>query len=171
MKARGFVGTTAEGDRVWVKMELRQKDANGRFNSATDHRPVGEYVEFTMSAVGLLKGRRTPARDIDFGGQSVDTFRAITKPAAGWSAEDVRDLADLWDAWHLNGMQAGCVHVEPVIEADRYGRMVPSLDLTPPCPETGYRYGHAWLVKTLPVEIVEKINAYAARLDGTWPLR
>ena len=44
------------------------------------------------------------------GGQNLEDVRAITKPAEGWTLEDIRELADIWDRWHLNGMNAYCEH-------------------------------------------------------------
>lgn len=170
-KWTGHVGTTNDGDRVWLDIELTEKDVQGRFNSADTHQPVESYTELTISGHGIQRGRRLPARDIDFGGQCIDRLRAVTRPAEGWTTGELADLADIWKRWHLNGMRAGCDHQEVVMEQDKYDRTVPSLDLTPPCPITGYRYGHAWLVATLPAEVVDRVRAYAARLDGTSPLR
>lgn len=171
MERQGYVGRTADGDRLWLEVELREQDAQGRFRSAVDHKPVTTYTELAISASGLRRGRRAPAADIDFGGQCVETLRAVVHPAKGWTVGELQDLAEIWDRWHLNGMQAGCAHQTPWIVPDQYGRPAPSLMLTKRCPESGYRYGHAWLVKAMPAEVEAKVRAYAVRLDGTSPTR
>lgn len=47
-------------------------------------------------------------------------------------------LRRVWARWHLNDMRAGCTH-----------QGGPSRVIGEPCPFTGYRYGHAWLVDPL----------------------
>lgn len=43
-------------------------------------------------------------------GQMQDSLSDIDAYADGWNAAKVRRLQDLWAAWHLNDMRAGCVH-------------------------------------------------------------
>jgi hypothetical protein len=42
-------------------------------------------------------------------GQCTDAIRAGT-PAAGWNREMLDKFCDIWDRWHLNGMNAACQH-------------------------------------------------------------
>lgn len=69
---------------------------------------------------------------------------------AGWNAERYTVLQQMAERWHLNGLNAGCVHQTVVWEDAPYRR--PSLTLTEPCPVTGYKYGHAWLTDPLTPE-------------------
>ena len=85
----------------------------------------------------------------------------------GWNRERLLKASELAERWHLNQMRAACAHQEIVYELDRYGRAVPSLDLTPACPGTpdtrgrvrggGYRYGSAWLFEVVPDEVAAEI--------------
>lgn len=69
-----------------------------------------------------------------------------------------RRLLAIADRWHLNTMRAGCAHQQVVMERGPYGRERPSLDRTPPCPITGYRYGHAWLVEIPPDDVLAELH-------------
>lgn len=44
------------------------------------------------------------------GGQCRDAFAGLTTFAPGWDAAKRDHLLQVWDAWHLNGMRAGCSH-------------------------------------------------------------
>jgi hypothetical protein len=162
---RGYVGRTSDGDRLWLEIELRVKSSRG-FKSIT-HDEIGDYTELSIQGGGLYKGHRT-GRDTDFGGQCVDFLRNVTRPEKGFTVAELQRIADVWVRWHLNGMRAGCAHQSPVLAPDKYGNVVPSLELTPACPETGYKYGHAWLVESLPADIETEVRAFADRLDGTY---
>ncbi len=102
--------------------------------------------------------------------------------AAGWTADRWLDLLDIWEAWHLNDMQAGCVHqraegwsrrpIDPSKPTSAYGKFFegqksdswnmlswirpdehPEGLLNKPCPVCGYKYGSAWLKQELPNEV------------------
>ena len=119
----------------------------------TDHRTLDGVTRLSISA-GVWNRART---DFLIGGQCRDALDNMVSYAPGWNRRKVRRLGEIWDAWHLNDAQAGCDHQVPVMEQDRYGRTVPSLSRTPPCPVTGYKYGHAWLARELPDAIIEEI--------------
>ncbi len=67
-------------------------------------------------------------------------------------------IHELAERWHLNTMRAGCAHQTIRYGTKRYGRKVPSLDATEPCPVTGYKYGHAWLVEVPPAEVLDELR-------------
>lgn len=93
---------------------------------------------------------RPDGEDIVAGGATRQPLREVAAhgtPARLWDADKLLRLAALGDRWHLNDMQAGCVHQEVVYEEPHHR---PSLTDTLPCPVTGYRYGTAWLVEPLP---------------------
>lgn len=172
LKAVGFVGKTADGDRLWVEITLEpQTGREGQ--ETTEHNPVPEqFYRLSVTGHGYYKGH-TPRnrRDVDFAGQCWDTLVEIDQPERPWTHEQLADLHAIATAWHLNDITAGCAHQTPVYAEDQYGRSTPSLDLTPPCPETGYRYGHAWLTRVLPDDVLARVVAHMKRLDGTtgWP--
>lgn len=58
-------------------------------------------------------------------------------------------VAAAWDRWHLNDMRSHCAHQD---------RAIP-WDAVPPCEETGYRAGSAWLVEPLTVDGAEQCIA------------
>jgi len=120
----------------------------------TSHKRVSRPLDFAITtAVWQPSGR-----DWTSGGATLEPLAEITRYAPGWDAGKVAELIKLGQH-HLNGMTAGCDHQEIVWEHDRYGRRVPSLDRTPACPVTGYRYGHAWLVRELPEGFLARIRA------------
>lgn len=46
----------------------------------------------------------------DGAGQCRDALQMIDTPAHGITREDIERIGAIWDAWHLNGMRAGCQH-------------------------------------------------------------
>ena len=141
---------------VSVRMEwLTRQDTY----ETTAHEHVSRPLDFAITTAVWQPPRYD--RDMISGGATVEPLRHLVKYAPGWDAGKVARLAEL-DAYHLNGMTAGCDHVTPVMETDRYGRTVASLDLTPACPVTGYRYGHAWLVRELPPGFLDEVRALFA---------
>lgn len=169
LKAEGYVGRTSDGDRLWI--EIRLEPQSGRGFKSIEHEDVeGEFYRLSICGSGLYKGSRTRG-DIDFGGQCVDMLADVTKLERPWTAEQLADLLEIWKEWHLNDTTAGCAHQTPVYAEDQYGRNVPSLELTPPCPETGYRYGHAWLIRTLPADVLARVREHMDRLDSTSPIK
>lgn len=136
--------------KVYAELELRRQSAFGgdpREVETTDHRIVVDPIEFAITFDLINSGGR------DFGGGAMgdEGLSMVTTRKA--SAETFERLARLIP-WHMNGLTAGCEHQTAEYETDRYGRRVPSLSQTPACPVTGYRYGHAWLVRELPAEII-----------------
>lgn len=73
------------------------------------------------------------------------------KPEKGFTRTLLWELAAFGDRWHRNDMRASCAHQRVVT---RGGQV--SADA---CPQTGYRYGQAWLVEPLP-------SGFMATLSG-----
>ena len=119
----------------------------------TGHEQVTRPLDFAVTTAVW----RPDGRDMTAGGATVEPLTELVAYEPGWDAAKVARLVEL-AAWHLNGMTAGCDHQTPVMETDRWGREVPSLDLTPACPVTGYRYGSAWLVRVLPDGFLDEIR-------------
>jgi len=110
-----------------------------------NHDMVSRPLDFSLTCT-VWDRRKT---DHLSGGATTEPLARLVKYARGWDRDRVRQLRELF-ALHLSSVNAGCAHVRPAYARDSYGRNVPSLDLTPACPVTGYRYGHAWLVRPLP---------------------
>lgn len=165
-KYSGYLGKTSDGSRVWAVIKLTPQTSGS--DETVDHQPAVVWERASFTVQGRYKGSQSKRHgDYDFGGANTDVYKEITAPAKGWTVAEVRALGRLAEEWHLNDVQAGCVHQTVVYAEDRYGRNVPSLGLTPPCPITGYKYGHAWLVKPLTAEAQAAIRAFGGKLDGT----
>ena len=160
--AKGYLGRTADGEAVYVEIVIRERE--GDFET-TEHATVNRAVGVSFS--GHTFRRYSRRQDCDRAGLIIRALDEIVTFARGWDVRSVRRLATLWHEWHLNYMTAGCAHQTPVMAPDEYGRMMPSVTLTPGCPETGYRYGDKWLVRTVPDGILAEIHTLAERLDGT----
>lgn len=168
LSREGFLGYTVDGERVYVRIELRRDQ--GRTGETIEHEQISDPLELAISGHTYDKGSKR--FDYDSAGQIVDTLTRMNprKLAEGWTAEDVAALHALWKGWHLNATRAGCAHQEPVYEDSKYGRRV-SMELTPLCPQTGYPYGRSWLIVPLPDEVAEQARRFAGMLDGTNGLR
>lgn len=165
-----LVGRTEDGREVYV--EARIEDcAQGK--------------RLALTGVVLRNGGSL-RRDNDWvssGQIGIDVLREIVRPAPGWTVEDARQLADVWDRWHLNDMRAGCEHqradgwgerrIDPDKPTDTYGlhfegQRAPSWNLLvwvrpgehpdgllgKPCEVCGYRYGTAWLYEPVPEDVL-----------------
>lgn len=96
--------------------------------------------------------------DIVTGGATREPLRDVAEhgtPGRFWDPDKLTLMARLGDQWHANDMTAACAHQEVVYEEKPYHR--PSLDLTPPCPVTGYRYGTDWLITPLSTPVVDTL--------------
>jgi hypothetical protein len=93
--------------------------------------------------------------------------------SSGWNLSQFKKLLDVWDKWHLNDMQAGCVHqramgwdkelINPDLPAEQKNMKCweypPIGYLTGVCPECGYKYGSAWLFEEVPADVIEWLNS------------
>src|SRR5687768_15439862 len=104
-KRRERVGTTDDGDYIVVDLELRRETGE---RQTTDHGTISDPLTVSLSGSAHEKGHREGYAY----GQVVDELSRITKPAPGWTLDEVRELAQLWDRWHLNTMRAACAHME-----------------------------------------------------------
>lgn len=150
---RIFLGRTPDGERVYVTIRLYHR--SGHYQT-TDHTPIGAYDELSITG----EVYRPRARTVSAAGQVRAEIRAVLagKLAPGVSEADVRAIVSAL-RYHLNGLQAGCVHVKPV------GKDINErLTRTPACPLSGYRYGSAWLVDTLPDGLIDRLREICGRL-------
>lgn len=81
--------------------------------------------------------------------------------ANGVDSDTVNDLLDIWDAWHLNDMRAGCEH-QTLLARHLYdqGLMYEDLKHIPAmkkCPFCGYEYGTAWKTQEIPGEVLVRL--------------
>lgn len=140
--------------RVTVAVRIEREERRESYETIEHEQVAGPLGIAVTTSVWQPDGR-----DIVSGGATRDPLREVAvegTPGRFWDAGSLTELADLGDRWHLNAMRAGCAHQDVVWEDSSYGRR-PSLGLTPPCPETGYRYGTAWLVELLPASVVADV--------------
>lgn len=144
---------TAPRTRVYLEVCLETKTPPAP-QQTTEHQPITEVLEFTYGwEVQEPRGSR--------GWEGTSYTRPWPEWLAledmtfqeGWTPGRVRQVDTYGARWHLNGMKAGCAHQSVVWEDSKYGRR-PDLERTAPCPETGYRYGSAWLSEPLPAEVL-----------------
>lgn len=148
-----------------VTVELRVERLQRRAVYETvNHEKVTEPYEFACTTSVW----RPDGKDIVAGGATTEPLLEAAEHATSWcpgfNAATALELAALGNIWHLNAMQAACAHQEVVWEDSKYGRR-PSLDDTPRCPQTGYKYGSAWLVKPLPADFMDTLNRLLAGVD------
>ena len=158
------IGDWTEGDdRYRFVVEVRVDVSRpGPTWQTVEHGEITDPLRLSVTGEALRRtssGRWTAAssgqcsEDLD----RVADFATGKGAGLGWDAERRDTLAALWRDWHLNDMRAGCAHQTIVREDGPYGSR-PSLTLTKPCPETGYRYGSAWLVEPLTDEAYRTLD-------------
>lgn len=153
---RGVIplGKDGEGNRAFVTIELRTEE---REQETTEHTTIMEVTELSVVAHAWQRNHR----DITWSCPGGDWLKYLDDPPPL-----ARRVAEIGERWHLNAMRAGCAHQTVRYETDRYGRRVSSLTLTEPCPKTGYKYGHAWLVEPLPGDVLAEIRGWMGSTQG-----
>lgn len=189
-----FYAGEVDGNKLTLAVELRPTAGRiwGEVTNAN-----GARVPGTVEVEGLelsICGEVYDATGQELGGgQCVDTLAAVIERgtlAPDLSREAGAWLLEVWRAWHLNGMKAGCAHqraagwdqrpIDPTKPTNAYGKHSPSqrsdswnmLTWASPedvpgglmgvsCPECGYRYGTAWLFEPLPVDVETFIRGLA----------
>lgn len=156
-----FLGYTPDNLRVYVDVTVRRRTGEG-FRTI-EHELSGAFDELAIT--GSVYAGKSGKLDSQFvsGGQCVGDAASVLadggRLARGAAEADVRLIVEAWPRWHLNGMRAGCAHVEPVGDTAS-GR----LDSTPECPVSGYRWGSAWLVEPLPHGLIDELGGACGRL-------
>lgn len=132
--------------KATIDIEIRRME--GEFETV-DHRLINAYEE--LSIVGDITGKHQ--RNPWACGQVKSILRemvpcSIEGDERAWS-DGERQLLDIWDRWHLNGMKAPCIHQGMVPHGKPYGVFkVYAAEETAKCPK-GYRWGSKWLVEEL----------------------
>lgn len=145
------IGIDPDGYTVYITLEIRNEN---RERFTVDHKSISGYKVLSISGHAQYR----PHQDYNYCGQiqntvrqNLDNFRKLYIPK-----KKILQILNIWDMWHLNDLQAGCVHM---------GKPKKGLEwdtkewerLTLQCPK-GYKYGTAWLIKELPQRIIETVN-------------
>jgi hypothetical protein len=161
-----FLGRKANGVKVYAAARLERQTVEDA-ETVTHEKVSGEVLKFSASGHTLDRFSRHSSEKWLGAGQMIDELLEITEPAPGWTLEEIRKFHRLWKNWHLNSMNGGCQHVpEPLWEDSNYGKR-PDLVNTPACPETGYRYGHKWLLRPIPAVIVDEMQTLIRKLKAS----
>lgn len=117
-----------------------------------------EHLDTQESYVLLMSGNiwNGSQTDIILGGQCLDEIAAhfpkcILTYRLHW----------LWKNYHLNHMNAGCIHQKTgnFFNDSKISKQV--------CKETGYKYGSKWLFKIIPDDIIEEIKLIITANNGS----
>lgn len=152
-----LIGRTEGGNRLFVSIDLSTIEPDGSTETVRHQFVTEPYRLLTITGAVVDKSGKW-----DRCGQVVDQVMIARN---GWDAGKRYLLYRLWHTWHLNDMRAACDHQSVIWEDSDYGRR-PSLDLTSPCPLTGYRYGSAWLLDPLNEATLEAV----ATLQSIYPV-
>ncbi|HET6914930.1 MAG TPA: hypothetical protein VFH56_02455 [Acidimicrobiales bacterium] len=147
---RERLGETERGGYFVLTVELRERHEGCAYQTIT-HGTTTDPVQ--VSFTGEFFERRNMRRD-DFtsAGQNLEDLDLITKPAPGFTLNEIHELGALWRRWHLNDMRAECAHMELPDDPSYDARK----DIV--CPETGYKYGSAWLAEDVPADVLDHIR-------------
>jgi len=126
-----------------------------------DLNPVEQLTE--VSIVGnVWNGSHT---DIVHGGQCVDTIRELFP-----RGKRVQRICELWDRWHLNGMEAGTRRQRECLNGQSftdYAEQCAFLESRGLIDDENYRYGSAWLCEPLPEEVrAELVELFGGNEEG-----
>lgn len=168
------LGWTADGLRVVATVTLETPKPGASPITFTDHviAPVPERVSVSFEA---LKYRNT-RREEGSAGQVPAEDRVIARRHENDASPELAAfIEELWTAHHLNDMNAACDHMTPEMlnpdaetlaayvaenpRASRYGQELQTYRMeVVTCPETGYRYGHSWLARAVPADVIERVR-------------
>ncbi|MFI0967148.1 hypothetical protein ACH4S8_38040 [Streptomyces sp. NPDC021080] len=139
-----FVGTTAAGERVLMTGEIRHADQT---STTVTHEDIEAPATLSLTS-DVFTGKKNIGRNHVVSGATLEHLGRITRPAPGFTLEEARELHDL-GKWHLNDMRPACAHME--VPEGKTGTEL--LDMGIVCLETGYKWGHSWLVEPLPADV------------------
>lgn len=170
-----------------VALEPPENDRVQQYTDHVE-RAKPERVSVSFEVVDMRRGHSDNRGSWISGGQTPAEDRVIVRRHENDATEEERAFIEqVWVDHHLSDMNAACDHMTPemlepaddVLEAyviayrekrgewrekyspAFYGRQNQvqkwRLDNVV-CPETGYRWGHAWLAKTVPDDVLAKVR-------------
>lgn len=155
------LGWTEDGERVIAHVSI-ESGADKGTSVFTDH-SEGASPDRVSVSFEVVGGK---FRSESFG-QVPAEERVIVRAHENDADETTRAfIEDLWTSHHLNDMKTACDHMTPEMLARHEGESGPDwqtrmLD-TVTCPETGYRWGRAWLARAVPADVLTKARQILA---------
>lgn len=136
-----YIGKTNEGS---VTLTLNLEKHTGNFTT-TDHRNIESFTGLSICG-DILNGSS---------GQIRETLKeGLTEYVV--PKENVDRILGIWEMYHLNDWNAGCVHQNHVDNNVDNWTELAAIE-TAKCPH-GYVYGSSWLVQEIPEEILKEIK-------------
>ena len=123
-----------------------------REKMTVNHERIGGYPVLSISGYAQYR----PHQDYAYCGQIYDELTPKNIKKYLIPKHRLEQIRKIWKEWHLNDMNAGCVH-QGSVEANNNKWEELAQKETDKCPH-GYRYGSSWLVRLLPQPIAEKIE-------------
>lgn len=137
------------------------------------------HIRLRDGRLSITGSIREAGRGITSAGQCLDTVMELYPDNTL-----VKEIHDMWAAWHLNDMRAGCEHqraeewnlvpVDPEKGLTAYIN-TPSYKgwnqkvwqpydqggfLSKPCKTCGYKYGSGWIFEKLPQDVVDTLDRW-----------
>jgi hypothetical protein len=142
-----LVGRLTDGTKLYVqaRFDLPADGKDGVWREAVDHTRTTERLRLSVVGTLVAWNGSLDRNGTWIGvGQTTESLMALSELATGWTVADVVKLHEIWTKYHLNDMNAGCVH-QPHPDSGN-------------CPHTGYKWGQRWLFKPLPYHVVAWIS-------------
>ena len=136
---------------ITVDIRLEYKDNSQR--NYIDLSEVSGYYELGISA-SVWNNRRS---DCIMGGQCLDSLLPYLK-----NNPLFMEIYNIWIEYHLNNIQAGTLSQQEAVKDFKgdYKAQCEYLKSINLYEINGFKYGHEWLLKVIPNEIIEKIKNY-----------
>ena len=154
------LGWTAEGGRVVAHVSVEEGKGISQY---MDHTQAADPDRVSVSFEVVGKSRH----DVQAFGQISPEDRVIARRHENDASPELAAFIDeLWSVHHLNDMHAECDHMTPDMLARHEGESTQDwqtrmLD-TVTCPESGYRWGRAWLARTVLADTLAKARTLVA---------
>jgi|LSQX01.3.fsa_nt_gb hypothetical protein len=145
---RLYVGVKNTGKKMYVDLTINQEAETRTAQTTTGHFITG-YKTLSMSGTNGQNRKETA---------DINNYKELFI-----SKEDLQTINRVWANWHLNDMHIGTERQEEFL---KQWKKEHKYDYTAACEalkevglyeDNGHKYGHAWLVKPLPEEVITEI--------------
>lgn len=147
--AKKTIGKLKDAGKVTLELTIYEEN---REQMTIDHNTVNSYK--TLSICGEI--RSEDGRHWYSCGQIIDHLTPDNFSQLDIFVPELMEIVSIWKHYHLNDLNAGCVHQDAVPSNETYNdwKVLQAIE-TQKCPHR-YEYGSSWLLKELPEEIVQR---------------